>query len=140
MYQHALKNNVVLMGRGGNWMMSDVPHALRVRIMAPVENRIEAIVKREGIDTETAREMILQGVDILDGGAVSSRPGSEAVSEEEEVNRLSPVLEALRGEYPESVKAVNKAIGEFEKLKLSLTGQPGEDFNLTFHLFDSLRN
>ncbi|MDF1526464.1 MAG: cytidylate kinase family protein [bacterium] len=61
MYQHALKNNVVLMGRGGNWMMSDFPHALRVRIMAPVEKRIEVIVNREGIDTETAREMIEEG-------------------------------------------------------------------------------
>jgi dihydropteroate synthase len=50
---------------------------------------------------ETAREMIGQGVDILDVGAISSRPGSEEVSEEEEVNRLSSVLEALRGEYPE---------------------------------------
>ncbi len=42
----------------------------------------------------------------------------------------------IRGEYPESVKAVKKAIGEFKKLKLSLTGQSGEDFNFTFHLFE----
>jgi NADH:ubiquinone oxidoreductase subunit F (NADH-binding) len=42
----------------------------------------------------------------------------------------------IRGEYPESVKAVNKAIGEFKKLKLSLTGQSSENFNFTFHLFE----
>jgi len=61
MLQYALKNNVVLMGRGGNWMLSDYPHALRVRIMAPVETRMENIIKREAIDTETAREMIEEG-------------------------------------------------------------------------------
>ena len=61
MYDHATRNNVVLMGRGGNWMLEDVPYALRVRIMAPFETRLERIVKREGIDTETAREMIEEG-------------------------------------------------------------------------------
>jgi len=50
---------------------------------------------------DTARQMIDQGVAILDVGAVSSRPGAEAVSEEEEINRLSPVLEALRNEFPD---------------------------------------
>lgn len=61
MFQHALQNNVVLMGRGGNWMLSDMPHALRIRIMAPVETRIENIVKKEAIDRETVREMIEEG-------------------------------------------------------------------------------
>jgi len=49
----------------------------------------------------TAREMIDQGAAILDIGAVSSRPGAEEISEEEELNRLSPVLEALRNEFPD---------------------------------------
>ena len=61
MLQHAIKNNVVLMGRGGNWMLEDVPHALRVRIMAPMEKRIENVVKKEAIDTESAREMLEDG-------------------------------------------------------------------------------
>ncbi len=50
---------------------------------------------------ETAREMINSGAAILDIGAVSSRPGAEEVSQEEELNRLSPVLEALRNEFPD---------------------------------------
>ncbi|MCK5352547.1 cytidylate kinase family protein [bacterium] len=58
MFQHAMKNNVVLMGRGGNWMLSDVPYALRVRIMAPIEKRVENIVKKDAIDIETARKML----------------------------------------------------------------------------------
>ncbi|MCJ7499574.1 cytidylate kinase family protein [bacterium] len=58
MFQHATRNNVVLMGRGGNWMLSDVPYALRVRIMAPMDKRVENIVKKDAVDTETAREML----------------------------------------------------------------------------------
>ena len=50
---------------------------------------------------EKAREMIEQGVDILDVGAVSTRPGSQEISETEELERLSPVLEALREAFPD---------------------------------------
>jgi len=48
-----------------------------------------------------ARVMIQQGADILDVGAVSTRPGSREISEKEELERLSPVLEALRVEFPD---------------------------------------
>ncbi len=47
-----------------------------------------------------AGEMIQQGAHIIDVGAVSSRPGAREISEEEEWNRLNPVLEALRTEIP----------------------------------------
>ncbi len=50
---------------------------------------------------ETSREMISSGASILDIGAVSSRPGAEEVSLDEELKRLSPVLEALRSEFPD---------------------------------------
>ncbi len=48
-----------------------------------------------------AREMIRQGAQILDIGAASSRPGAGEISEEQEVNRLSPVLEAIRKNLPD---------------------------------------
>ena len=41
-----------------------------------------------------------EGADILDIGAESTRPGSEGVSVEEELRRVTPVLEALQGKYP----------------------------------------
>jgi len=50
---------------------------------------------------EKARQMIEQGADILDVGAVSTKPGSVEISESDELERLSPTLEALRENFPE---------------------------------------
>lgn len=54
-----------------------------------------------------AREMLDQGARLLDVGAASSRPGAEAISEEEELNRLLPVIEALRKELPDAFISVD---------------------------------
>ncbi len=43
-----------------------------------------------------AEEMIADGVDIIDIGAESSRPGSEPVPLQEELDRVMPVIEALK--------------------------------------------
>jgi dihydropteroate synthase len=42
-----------------------------------------------------ALEMIAEGADILDIGGESTRPGAQAVSAEEEIRRVVPVIEAL---------------------------------------------
>ena len=49
---------------------------------------------------ERAGRLIDEGADIIDIGACSTRPGSLPVGEEEEWNRLKPVLLAVRKEYP----------------------------------------
>lgn len=45
---------------------------------------------------EHAKKMIEEGVDILDIGGESTRPGHIEVSTEEEINRVVPVIEKLR--------------------------------------------
>jgi shikimate kinase len=52
---YALEDNVVIMGRGGNFLLKDIRHAFRIRVVAPAEARIERIMKREGLDKDTAR-------------------------------------------------------------------------------------
>ena len=48
-----------------------------------------------------ASRLVDEGASILDFGACSTRPGSEAVGAEEEWRRLRPVLEAVRKEFPD---------------------------------------
>jgi dihydropteroate synthase len=43
-----------------------------------------------------AEEIINQGAEIIDVGGESSRPGSEPLSLQEELDRVIPILEALK--------------------------------------------
>jgi len=53
--EYAVRGGAVIMGRGGNFVLNGVPQAYRIRVTAPIEERIERIVRREGVDRETAR-------------------------------------------------------------------------------------
>src|SRR5438477_11534712 len=39
-------DNGVLMGRGGQWLLRGIPHVLRVRVIAPFEQRVKQWIKR----------------------------------------------------------------------------------------------
>ncbi|MCI0469384.1 MAG: cytidylate kinase family protein [Nitrospirae bacterium] len=54
---HALKDNVVVIGRGGNFLLKGVPYALRIRVIAAMEDRIDRIMKRDEVDRDTARRL-----------------------------------------------------------------------------------
>jgi dihydropteroate synthase len=58
---------------------------------------------RSGDAIATARRMVDDGAAIVDVGGESTRPGAEPVSLDEELRRVLPVLEAVRGELPVSI-------------------------------------
>ena len=39
-------DNAVIMGRGGQWLLRGIPHVLRVRVIAPFEQRVRQWIKR----------------------------------------------------------------------------------------------
>jgi dihydropteroate synthase len=61
-----------------------------------------------------ALELEEQGADIIDIGAESTKPGSQRISEAEELRRLVPVLKRLRGKIgiPISVDTYKSAVAE----------------------------
>jgi dihydropteroate synthase len=59
------------------------------------------------VAVEIARKMLDEGATILDVGAVSTRPGAAEIPEEEEVERISPVVEAIRDSLPEAAISVD---------------------------------
>ncbi len=66
---------------------------------------------------ERAREMVREGADIIDVGGESSRPFAEPVSEQEEMRRVLPVIEALEElKVPISVDTYKPRVAE-EALK-----------------------
>ena len=56
---------------------------------------------------EHAATMLDEGADILDVGGESTRPGSDPVSQEEEIQRVIPVLERILSVRPEAVISVD---------------------------------
>lgn len=52
-------------------------------------------------------KMISEGADIIDIGALSTRPGSDEVSTKEETNRLLPVLKDLRKNFNDIIISID---------------------------------
>lgn len=72
--------------------------------------------KYNALDTALFRveEMLKEGMDILDIGGESTRPGYTQISEEEEMARVTPVIEAVKGrfEVPISLDTYKGAVAE----------------------------
>jgi dihydropteroate synthase len=64
---------------------------------------------REDEAVEFARRMVADGAAIVDVGGESTRPGSSAVSADEELRRVAPVLERLEG-VPFSIDTAKAAV------------------------------
>src|SRR5437588_5725317 len=57
-----------------------------------------------------ADQMISEGADIIDVGGESTRPGSEFVSEDEELRRVVPIIERLAASIPVSIDTTKASV------------------------------
>src|SRR2546421_2824471 len=78
-----------------------------------------------------ARRMVAEGAAIVDVGGESTRPGSEAVSVDEELRRVLPVLEAVAAELPVSIdtskaEVARRALGLGAELVNDVTALRGD--------------
>jgi dihydropteroate synthase len=76
-------------------------------------NSVDAALKR-------ADQMLSEGADIIDLGAYSSRPGAEDISEQEELNRLIPVLESVVKQFPEALVSIDTFRSEVAEKALAV--------------------
>jgi cytidylate kinase len=56
--QHAKQDRLVYHGLAGHYFLRGIPHVLKVRILADIEDRVAEEVKREGISPEKARYIL----------------------------------------------------------------------------------
>ena len=56
--EYALKGNVIIYGRGGQDLLDGIQSVLRVRIIAPFEDRVERWAEREWLDPDRARRLV----------------------------------------------------------------------------------
>jgi len=63
-------------------------------------NSVDAAVQQ-------AEKMILEGVTIIDVGGHSTRPGADPVSEQEEISRVIPIINALGKRFPDLIISID---------------------------------
>lgn len=68
-----------------------------------------------------AKEMIKDGVDIIDIGAESTRPGADEVSAKVQIERIIPVLKELINLYPDMIFSVDTRSAEVAKEVLKIS-------------------
>jgi len=73
----------------------------------------------EKIEQQTER-MLLEGADIIDIGAYSTQPNAPFVSEEEELQRIMPVVKHLVDKFPDIILSVDTFRSEVAKQTLDL--------------------
>lgn len=73
----------------------------------------------EKIEQQTQR-MLLEGVDIIDVGAYSTQPNAPFVSEDEELERITPVVKHLVNKFPDIILSVDTFRSEVAKQTLDL--------------------
>jgi dihydropteroate synthase len=71
------------------------------------------------IAVQQARDFLTSGADILDVGGESTRPGSEPLNAEAEMERVVPVIQTLSKEFPDTLISIDtcKAVVAEEALK-----------------------
>lgn len=109
---YALKDNVVLMGRGGNFLLKDIPFALRIRITAPVRMRIERVMRRDSVDEKTA-EWLIEKTDKERAGFINALYGKDL----NDPSEYDMVFDAGKKPIEEITNIIKDALVEKNRLK-----------------------
>jgi len=87
------------------FMFNNLTHPLIMGILNVTPDSFSDGGKYTGVDSALAqaKSMILAGVDMIDIGGESTRPGAESVSAAEQIQRVVPVIKAIRQELSETI-------------------------------------
>jgi len=96
-----------------------IPRVLGILNVTPDSFYDQSRVQTESQALKLAEKMIIEGADILDLGAYSSRPGSLNVEEKEEIARITPIVRALKKEFPSVPISVDTFRSEVAKSVLN---------------------
>jgi dihydropteroate synthase len=67
-------------------------------------------------------KMLVEGADIIDIGGMSSRPGAEVISTEEELKRVIPIVEAIQQRFSDAIMSIDTVKAEVAKKAIEAGG------------------
>ena len=91
----------------GKLLVIDQPMVMGILNVTPDSFYENSRIKSIDFALQTAEKMLLQGAQILDIGGQSTRPGSVPLSEEEELIRILPIIEAINLQFPQSFLSID---------------------------------
>ena len=100
----------------GNRMLDTRHHTYVMGILNVTPDSFSDGGKYAGLDAALSRaeEMLREGVDVIDVGGESTRPGHTPISDAEEIGRVAPVIRAIKArlDVPVSVDTYKSAVAE----------------------------
>jgi len=91
----------------GNLIALDSPKVMGILNLTP-DSFYDGGIYRDGKSIlGQVEKMLSEGATFIDLGAYSSRPGADHISEEEESNRMLPIVELLLREFPEAILSID---------------------------------
>lgn len=91
----------------GNLIDLSTPKAMGILNITPDSFFDGGKYKDEKAILEQVEKMLTEGATFIDVGAYSSRPGAAAVSEEEELQRMLPIVELTLKKFPNSILSID---------------------------------
>lgn len=92
---------------GGKLLDLNIPKVMGILNVTPDSFYDGGQYSNEKEITNQIEKMIEEGVDIIDVGAFSSRPGADVITAEVELNRLIPILKILKTNYSDTIVSVD---------------------------------
>jgi dihydropteroate synthase len=74
-------------------------------------------------------KMLGEGADIIDVGGMSSRPGAEVISTEEELRRVIPIVEAIQQRFSDAILSIDTVKAEVAKQAIEAGGRLVNDIS-----------
>lgn len=91
----------------GNLVDISVPKVMGVLNITPDSFFDGGMYKDEASILSQVEKMLFEGATFIDVGAYSSRPGANHVSEDEELQRIRPVVELILKHFPETLLSID---------------------------------
>jgi len=92
---------------GGRLLDLSHPRVMGVINVTPDSFFAGSRIENENSFVQRVEKMIEEGVDIIDIGAFSSRPGAKMISVEEELLRLEPYIDLLARNFPDIILSID---------------------------------
>ncbi|AKQ46733.1 dihydropteroate synthase [Rufibacter radiotolerans] len=92
---------------GGRLVLLQQPTVMGILNLTPDSFYPESRMQSVEQTLAQAEKMLTEGATFLDIGGYSTRPGAPEVSEQEELDRVLPIIEALAKDFPEALLSID---------------------------------